>query len=54
MILDMGKDSIRIFFTVVVNGIILILHGFVKKTQKTPSREIGVAMKRLEEWKLHH
>lgn len=50
----LGKDSIRIFFAVVVNGIILILHGFVKKTQKTPSREIGVAMKRLEEWKLRH
>ena len=50
----LGKDSIRIFFAVVVNGIVLILHGFVKKTQKTPNREISVAIKRLEEWKFRH
>ena len=50
----LGKDSIRIFFAVVVNGTVLILHGFVKKTQKTPSREIGVASKRLEDWKYRH
>lgn len=50
----LGKDSIRIFFAVVVNGIVLILHGFVKKTQKTPTREIRVAINRLEEWKFRH
>lgn len=50
----LGKYSIRIFFTVVVNGIVLILHGFVKKTQKTPVREIGLAIKRLEDWKSRH
>lgn len=50
----LGKDSIRIFFAVVVNGVILILHGFAKKTQKTPLREIGIAIQRLKEWNLRH
>lgn len=50
----LGKDSIRIFFAVVVNGTILILRGFAKKTQKTPSREISLALKRLGDWKNRH
>lgn len=50
----LGKDSIRIFFAVVVNDIVLILHGFMKKTQKTPARDINLAVKRLENWKLRH
>lgn len=50
----LGKDNIRIFFAVVVNGTVLILHGFVKKSQKTPTREIRLAIKRLEEWRLRH
>lgn len=50
----LGKDSIRIFFAVIVNGTVLILHGFVKKTQKTPSREINLALKRLNDWKSRH
>ena len=50
----LGKDSIRIFFAVVVNGVVLVLHGFVKKTQKTPIREIRLAIKRLEDWKSRH
>src|SRR3989339_1081949 len=31
-VLVLGKDSIRIFFAVVVNDVILVLHGFVKKS----------------------
>ena len=27
----------------------LLLHGFIKKTQKTPAREIELALKRLKE-----
>ena len=50
----LGKDSIRIFFAVIVGGVVLILHGFVKKVQKTPTREIRTAIKRLEDWKTRH
>jgi phage-related protein len=40
------KDGIvRILFTVVGETMVL-LHGFVKKTQKTPARELDTAIKR--------
>jgi phage-related protein len=45
------KDGInRVFFTFIKNEIIL-LHAFVKKTQKTPLKEIDVALERLKEFK---
>jgi phage-related protein len=50
----LGKDSIRIFFVVPVRGLVLILHGFIKKSQKTPSRDIRTAIARLEDWKRRH
>jgi len=45
------KDGIsRIFFTF-INEEIILLHGFVKKTQKTPSKEIDIATGRINEFK---
>ena len=45
------KDGIsRVFFTFINNEIIL-LHAIVKKTQKTPQKEIDVAMDRIKEYK---
>jgi len=41
-----GKREIRIFYCFKVNKIVL-LHGFVKKTQKTPDKEINTATSRL-------
>ena len=29
---------------------LIILHGFKKKTQKTPKKEMEIAIKRLKEW----
>lgn len=46
----LGKDNIRAFYAVVYNNSIIILHGFIKKTQKTPLREINLALLRLKEW----
>lgn len=40
-----GKQEIRIFY-VFHNNKAVLLHGFVKKTEKTPLKEIGVALKR--------
>ena len=31
------------------DGVIVLLHGFIKKTQKTPRSEIALALARLEE-----
>ena len=40
----------RIFY-VLHDGIIVLLHGFVKKTQKTPSNELEIAQKRAKQIK---
>jgi phage-related protein len=37
----------RIIF-VVQGGYIILLHGFIKKTEKTPPREIAIAQERLK------
>lgn len=42
-----GREEIRIFFAY-KNQNIYLLHGFKKKTQKTPSKEVDTALKRLE------
>lgn len=42
-----GKEEIRIFFAFKDTNIYL-LHGFKKKTQKIPQKEIEIASKRLE------
>ena len=43
-----SKVSIRIFYSKKDKTYVL-LHGFVKKTQKTPKKEIKVALERLKE-----
>jgi phage-related protein len=40
-----------VFYCTVINREIVVLHVFVKKTQATPKRELGVAQKRLKEVK---
>lgn len=45
----LGKDNIRIFYIAQENQEFLVLHGFVKKKQKTPIKEIQLALKRLNE-----
>jgi phage-related protein len=40
----------RSFFTV-HKGTIILLHSFVKKTQKTPKKELDTANKRLQEFR---
>ena len=42
-----GREEIRIFFTY-KNRNIHLLHGFKKKTNKTPPKEIAAALKRLD------
>lgn len=41
----------RVFFCTIVGKKIVILHQFVKKTDKTPVRELGVARRRMKEVK---
>ncbi|HEY9189234.1 MAG TPA: type II toxin-antitoxin system RelE/ParE family toxin [Sulfurovum sp.] len=45
-----GKEGIgRSFFAIAINDEIVILHSFVKKSQKTPKKELDKARKRLKE-----
>ncbi|MBI2600933.1 type II toxin-antitoxin system RelE/ParE family toxin [Candidatus Daviesbacteria bacterium] len=48
----LGSDSIRILYVTITGKIFLILHGFKKKKQKTPTKEIKVTEERLQEYKL--
>ena len=41
----------RVFYCTVVGRRIVILHLFVKKTEKTPAKELAIARKRMKEWK---
>jgi phage-related protein len=49
---DLPSNRIaRILFSA-QQGRILVLHGFIKKTQKTPAEDIALARKRDREFKL--
>ena len=40
----------RTLFTV-THGQMVLLHGFIKKTQRTPGEEIELAINRFKEWR---
>lgn len=42
--------QIRLFFVFVSPNIFLIVHGFVKKTNKIPAKEINLALGRIKEF----
>ena len=45
-----GKNIIvRFFYCYKKNKIIIVLHGFVKKSQKIPPKELALAIKRKKE-----
>lgn len=45
----LGESSTRIFYIAWKNKEFLLLHGFTKKTEKTPKKEIKTALARLKE-----
>jgi phage-related protein len=47
-----GAEGIaRVFFCTMVEQEIVMLHSFMKKTQKTPEKELKLAKKRIKELK---
>lgn len=45
-----GREGIgRAFFCAISGRKIVILHAYIKKSQKTPARDIAIARKRLKE-----
>jgi phage-related protein len=49
--LKAGEGIARVFYCTVVDRRILFLHQFVKKTNKTPPRELKIARARMREMK---
>jgi len=43
-----GREEVRIFYTFGQSRTVYLLHGFKKKSQKTPEREIETALKRID------
>lgn len=41
----------RVFYCTLVKRRIVMLHQFVKKTNKTPPKELAIALRRMKEWK---
>ena len=50
----LGKENIRVIYVVPVRFSVLVLHGFKKKTQKTPVKELETASKRYNEYVLRN
>ncbi len=47
-----GAEGIaRAFFCLIVKQKIVMLHSFIKKTQKTPDKELKLAKQRMKEFK---
>ena len=44
----------RIFYFIWRNNKLILLHGFTKKTQKTPPREIQIAKTRFADYEARH
>jgi phage-related protein len=45
-----GQEGVaRVFYCTLVGQRIVMLHGFVKKSQKTPPKELGIARNRMAE-----
>lgn len=47
----LGQASTRFFYVAIAQQTFLILHGFKKKKQKTPKKEIDIALVRLKDYK---
>lgn len=47
---SLGQDNIRIFYASVFENSVVLLHGFIKKSQKTPTKELKIALNRLKDW----
>lgn len=46
----LGKDNIRIIYLVPDKLSIILLHGFIKKTQKTSQKDLSIALDRYVDW----
>jgi phage-related protein len=50
----LGQNNIRIFYITIPSQKFLLLHGFIKKTNETPKKEMATALKRWQVYKSSH
>nr|WP_321466348.1 type II toxin-antitoxin system RelE/ParE family toxin [uncultured Desulfobulbus sp.] len=48
---DCGKESARVLFTKTAANDIVLLHGFIKKSRKTPKKDAHIAMENFQRLK---
>ncbi len=46
----LGKDNIRLIHAIIYHKDILLLHGFFKKKQKTPIKDLNISLNRYRDW----
>lgn len=46
----LGQDNPRIIYVLLIQSRILLLHGFIKKKQKTPLKDLETASKRHQQF----
>jgi phage-related protein len=47
---ELRPGGIRLFYFAIINKKFVILHGYRKKSMKAPQNEIGIAIRRMEEY----
>ena len=47
----LGKTNVRILFALYEKGTVLVLHGFIKKTTRTPRNDLKTALDIYTKWK---
>lgn len=47
----LGRDNIRIIYVIEIEKMIVLLHGFFKKSKKTPRKEIQLCYQRHREFR---
>jgi len=52
--LKSAEGNARVFYCTIVGRKIVVLHQFIKKTDKTPPRELETARRRMREVKNAH
>ena len=48
--IEFASDIFRIFFFLPQSNLAILLHGIVKKKQKTPKKELDVALDRMKDY----
>ena len=49
--IQQGSDASRVFYFLPVGNTFILLHGFLKKTQKTPISELETALSYMNDYK---